>query len=308
MMSAFFIHPSSDVQTKTIGERSRIWQFCVVLPHAKIGADCNICANCFIENDVLIGDRVTVKCGVQLWDGITIEDDVFVGPNVTFTNDSFPRSGNHLKEYPKTTIQRGASIGANATILPGLTVGVGSMVGAGSVVTSNVPAGSVVTGNPARVVRYVLPDEFVAKPTNSIHVEKQSTIEGVRWIKLTSATDMRGELIVAQWNKHLHFQPKRVFFVCNVPSTRVRGEHAHKVCEQVVVAIAGSIHVVLDDAKTREEFVLEDNSKALLIPAGIWATQYKYSQDSVLAVFASHDYDEADYLRDYEAFLEYRKR
>jgi acetyltransferase-like isoleucine patch superfamily enzyme len=122
------IHPMTDVQSKNIGEGTSIWQFCVVLPGAKIGSYCNICSHCFIENNVTIGHRVTVKCGVQLWDGLQIEDDVFIGPNVTFTNDMRPRSKQYPDEFTPTIIRKGASIGANATILPGVEIGVGSMV------------------------------------------------------------------------------------------------------------------------------------------------------------------------------------
>jgi UDP-2-acetamido-3-amino-2,3-dideoxy-glucuronate N-acetyltransferase len=143
------IHPLSDVQSRQIGEGTRIWQFCVVLPNATIGADCNICSHVFIENDVVIGDRVTVKCGVQIWDGLRIADDVFIGPNVTFTNDPFPRSRKALAEYPVTTIGKGASIGANATILPGITIGPRAMVGAGAMVTRDVPENTIVKGSPA---------------------------------------------------------------------------------------------------------------------------------------------------------------
>jgi acetyltransferase-like isoleucine patch superfamily enzyme len=148
-----FIHPSSDVQTKQVGEGTRIWQYVVVLPGAVIGRDGNICSHCFIENKVIVGDRVTVKCGVQLWDGVTLEDDVFVGPNVTFTNDLQPRSRNAAAQLLPTLVKKGASIGANATILPGLTIGEGAMVGAGSVVTKDVPPRSLVVGNPAKVIR-----------------------------------------------------------------------------------------------------------------------------------------------------------
>lgn len=148
-----FIHPNSDVQTKQIGEGTRVWQYVVILPGAVIGRDGNICSHCFIENKVVVGDRVTVKCGVQLWDGVTLEDDVFVGPNVTFTNDQQPRSRNAAAELLPTLVKKGASIGANATILPGLTIGEGAMVGAGAVVTKDVPPGVTVVGNPARIVR-----------------------------------------------------------------------------------------------------------------------------------------------------------
>lgn len=149
------IHPLSDVQSQAIGENTNVWQFVVVLAKAKIGDDCNICANCFVENDVVIGNRVTVKSGVQLWDGIVVEDDVFIGPNVTFANDKYPRSKQYPDEFSKVRIKQGASIGANATILPGVSVGENAMVGAGSVVTKDVPANAVVVGNPAKIIRYL---------------------------------------------------------------------------------------------------------------------------------------------------------
>ena len=153
------IHPLSDVQSSHIGEGTRIWQFCVVLAKARIGADCNICSHVFIENDVVIGDRVTVKSGVQIWDGIRISDDAMIGPNVTFTNDPFPRSRKVLAEYPVTTVGKGASIGANATILPDIVIGAGAMVAAGAVVTRDVPENALVKGNPATVSRYLEPGE-----------------------------------------------------------------------------------------------------------------------------------------------------
>lgn len=149
------IHPSSDVQSTHIGAGSRIWQFVVVLPGAKIGTDCNICSHCLIENDVIVGDRVTVKSGVQLWDGIRIEDEVFIGPNVTFSNDRFPRSKQYPEAFLQTVVKTGASIGANATILPGITIGSQAMIGAGSVVTKDVPDHALVVGNPARIIRFL---------------------------------------------------------------------------------------------------------------------------------------------------------
>lgn len=140
------IHTLADVQSTRIGAGTNIWQFCVVLENAVIGKDCNICANCFIENDVVLGDRVTVKSGVQLWDGMRIEDDVFIGPNATFCNDRHPRSKNTQFQLEGITIKRGASIGANATLLPGITVGEGAMIGAGAIVTKDVPSGTIVIG------------------------------------------------------------------------------------------------------------------------------------------------------------------
>lgn len=150
------IHPSADVQSSAIGNGTRVWQFVVILRGAVIGADCNICSHCFIENDVVVGDRVTVKSGVQLWDGLRVGDDVFIGPNATFTNDRHPRSRVYPEEgFLGTVVHRGASIGANATILPGIEIGEGAMVGAGAVVTRSVPPRAVVVGNPARIVRYL---------------------------------------------------------------------------------------------------------------------------------------------------------
>ncbi|EGR3111599.1 N-acetyltransferase [Vibrio parahaemolyticus] len=148
-------HPLSDVSTSKIGKGTTIWQFSVVLSGAQIGEDCNLCAHTFVENDVVLGDRVTVKSGVYLWDGIVLEDDVFIGPCVAFTNDKFPRSKQYPESFSRIKIQKGASIGANSTILPGVTIGENAMVGAGSVVTKDVPARAIVVGNPAKIIRYV---------------------------------------------------------------------------------------------------------------------------------------------------------
>lgn len=146
-----FIHPLSDVQTRDIGAGTRVWQFVVILPGARIGEHCNICSHCLIESDVVVGNGVTVKSGVQLWNGIHLEDEVFVGPNVTFTNDLHPRSGNRDFVLARTVVERGASIGGGATILPGVRIGASAVIGAGAVVTRDVPAGATVVGNPARV-------------------------------------------------------------------------------------------------------------------------------------------------------------
>lgn len=147
------IHPLSDVQTDKIGDHTSVWQFCVILKNAQIGKNCNINCNVLIENDVLIGDNVTIKPGVQIWDGMVIEDNVFIGPNVTFTNDHFPKSKNKEFQLRKTLIKKGASIGANATVLDGLTIGENSLIGAGSVVTKDIPANEIWIGNPAKFYR-----------------------------------------------------------------------------------------------------------------------------------------------------------
>jgi UDP-2-acetamido-3-amino-2,3-dideoxy-glucuronate N-acetyltransferase len=150
-----FIHHLADVAPCEIGEGTRIWQFVVVLKNAKVGKNCNICAHTLIEGDVVIGNNVTVKSGVYIWDGSRVEDNVFIGPNATLTNDAMPRSKQYPDSFSGITLKRGCSIGANATLLPGITIGEGAMIGAGSVVTKNVPDHAVVIGNPAQIIRYV---------------------------------------------------------------------------------------------------------------------------------------------------------
>ena len=140
------IHPLSDVQSKSIGKNTNIWQFCVVLPGAKIGDNCNICSHCFIENNVVIGNNVTIKNGVQIWDGIEIADNAFIGPNVTFCNDKYPKSKEENRQLEKVIVEKGAVIGANATILPGIIIGAGAMIAAGTIVTKNVKPNAKLMG------------------------------------------------------------------------------------------------------------------------------------------------------------------
>jgi acetyltransferase-like isoleucine patch superfamily enzyme len=151
----YYVHEKALCESTQVGAKTRIWAFAHVLPNAVIGSECNICDGVFVENKVKIGDRVTIKCGVQIWDGVILEDDVFVGPNATFTNDPFPRSKIYPEAFSQTIVKKGASIGGNATILPGITIGENAMVGAGAVVTKDVPANAVVFGNPAKIIRSV---------------------------------------------------------------------------------------------------------------------------------------------------------
>lgn len=153
------IHKFSDVKSTKIGEGTSIWQFVVIMENAVIGKNCNICANSLIENDVVIGNNVTVKCGVYIWDGVELEDNVFIGPCVAFTNDKRPRSKAYPEEFMKTIVRKGASVGANATILPGVEIGEKAIVGAGSVVTKDVPPFAVVVGNPAKIIEWIERDE-----------------------------------------------------------------------------------------------------------------------------------------------------
>lgn len=150
MENKFFVHPNALVESDDIGIKTRIWAFAHVLKNVKIGEDCNLCDYVFVESGVKIGNRVTIKNGISLWEGLEIEDDVFLGPNAAFTNDMFPRSKRHTGGYLNTLLKQGASVGANATILCGITLGRYCLIGAGSVVTKSVPDFALVTGNPAK--------------------------------------------------------------------------------------------------------------------------------------------------------------
>jgi acetyltransferase-like isoleucine patch superfamily enzyme/dTDP-4-dehydrorhamnose 3,5-epimerase-like enzyme len=300
-----FVHPQGLCESVQVGEGTRVWAFAHVLPRAKIGTDCNICDHVFIENDVTLGDRVTVKCGVQIWDGIAIGNDVFIGPNATFTNDRFPRSLQRLAEYPKTVVEDGASIGGNCTILPGLRIGRKAMIGAGAVVTKDVPPLAIVMGNPAKITGYV--DTLVHPGATGTRTAdgsvSASSVDGVKLFNLRLVEDLRGDLSVGEFGAQIPFQPKRYFIVFNVPNGNVRGEHAHCVCEQFLVCVKGSLAVIVDNGEHREEFVLDRPSLGLYLPPMIWGIQYRYSADAVLMVFASELYDPQDYIRDYDAFL-----
>ncbi len=304
----YFQHPQALVESDQIGEKTRVWAFAHVLPGAKIGADCNICDHVFIENDVIVGDRVTIKSGVQLWDGVILEDDVFVGPNATFTNDLYPRSKQYPEVFARTLVRQGASIGANATILAGVRIGQNALVGAGAVVTRDVPPSAIVVGNPARITGYV----DAAKPQKPLNrVVSRSgalgmthaSVPGVGIYNLPEIRDLRGNLSFAEVDQYLPFTPKRFFLVYDVTSKEVRGEHAHRTLHQFLVCTSGSCSVVVDDGQRREEILLDRPNIGLHISPMVWGIQYKYTPDAVLMVLASDVYDADDYIRDYDLFL-----
>ncbi len=304
----FFVHPNALCESKHIGPNTRIWAFAHILPGARIGNECNICDSVFIENDVVIGDRVTIKNGVQLWDAIEVEDDVFIGPNATFTNDRFPRSKQYPETFARTLVKKGASIGANATILPGMTIGQQAMIGAGAVVTQSVPANAIVAGNPARIVGYVEaggPDALeltVAQPAED--EPKEIGVKGVTLHTLPYIKDIRGDLCVGEFERQVPFKPKRYFIVHNVPNEKTRGQHAHRKCEQLLVCVRGRCSVVVDDGTNRRELLLDRPSLGLYLPPMTWGIQYKFSPDAMLLVLATDYYDPEDYIRKYEDFLE----
>ena len=299
------VHPQALCETSSIGEGTRVWAWAHVFPGATVGKECNLCDHVFVENDVVLGDRVTIKSFVHIPDGVTLEDDVFVGPNATFTNDPFPRSKAYLEEPVRTHVHKKASIGAGAVILPGITVGQNAMIGAGAVVTRSVPPNAIVVGNPARIVGYVdsKKTERVAVQ-RAFHTQKcdvpTTRVRGAGFSSLPTFDDLRGSLAVADVEGSLPFKPKRFFVVYGVPSEEVRGEHAHRKCHQFLICVRGSVKLVLDDGTTREEVMLDHPSFGVHISPMVWATQYGYSKDAVLLVFASESYDAADYIRNYD--------
>ncbi|MFG6433907.1 WxcM-like domain-containing protein [Roseateles sp. LYH14W] len=302
--SAPFIHSHALVESPHIGAGSRVWAFAHILPGARIGRDANICDHVFIENQVQLGDRVTVKCGVQLWDGVQVDDDVFIGPNVTFSNDPFPRSKQRPEAPLRTWVRKRASIGANATIRPGLTIGAGAMVQDGAVVTRDVPPNAIVAGNPAQVIGYVDTGIRPAEPARRVNADDLTLqVPGAALVKLPKVIDMRGSLTVGQIDAQLPFTPERFFLVYDVPSREVRGEHAHKACHQFLVCVKGSLSVVLDDGQLRDEVLLDSPLLGLHIPPMVWGIQYRFSADAVLLVLASDPYDAADYIRSYDDYL-----
>jgi UDP-2-acetamido-3-amino-2,3-dideoxy-glucuronate N-acetyltransferase len=311
-MAEVFVHERGLCESEDVGPGTRIWAFAHVLEGARLGVDCNICDGVFIERGAIVGDRVTIKCGVQLWTGVELEDDVFVGPNATFTNDPFPRNRQWLDQYPKTIVRAGASIGANATILPGIEIGRGAMVGAGAVVTRDVPPNAVVKGNPARISGYVRAGapELEGIPGIASHGVANAPgqtplgVGAVHVQRFDEFSDLRGRLTAGESpGEAIPFAPKRWFLVYDVPSREIRGEHAHRTCHQFLMCVAGQVSVAVDDGQNRSEVLLDGPTLGIYIPPMVWGSQFRYDPGAVLLVLASDSYDAGDYIREYETFL-----
>lgn len=309
MTADVFIHPRASCETDKIGPGTQISAFAHILEGAIIGRDVRIGSHTLIEGDVTIGDRVTLQSGVQVWNGIRIEDDVFVGPNVSFTNARLPREGTESEAPIETTLECLVSIGANATILPGVTIGRNAMVGAGAVVTHSVPANAIVVGIPARISGYV--DSQKPAPAQGVGAEspmelgaQPTRVAGVTSHRLALVRDMRGNLLVHEFGRDIPFEPKRSFLVVDVPSAEIRGEHAHRECHQFLTVVRGACSMVADDGNVREEFRLDDPTLGIHVPPMVWCTQFSHTSDAILLVYASHHYNPADYIRDYRQYLE----
>ncbi|MET3108705.1 UDP-2-acetamido-3-amino-2,3-dideoxy-glucuronate N-acetyltransferase [Oxalobacteraceae bacterium GrIS 2.11] len=300
------IHSSAICESKNIGSNTKVGAFARILSNAVIGEDCAIGDGVFIENDVVIGDRVTLNLGVKILDGVVLENDTTIGPNVTFANDLRPAGKSHSKELKQTTVCSGATVHANATVLSGLVIGKFAVVGAAAVVTQSVPPYAIVVGNPAVITGYVNSHLPVMDVESKPPLDKEriisTRVRGVTLHQFNHVTDLRGSLSVGEFEKEIPFFPKRYFLVFDVPNEKTRGQHAHKKCHQFLICVKGQCSVVADDGSSRQEFVLDSPSKGIYLPPMIWGTQYKYSSDSILLVFASDYYEAEDYVRDYDEF------
>jgi UDP-2-acetamido-3-amino-2,3-dideoxy-glucuronate N-acetyltransferase len=300
-----FVHEQALCESDEVGPGTRIAAFARVLSGAQVGADCHIRDGALIEDGVVLADRVTVKSGARLSKGVRLEDDVVVGANATFTSD-LSRDRRSTDRQSKAVVRKGASIGANATILGGVEIGIGAIVGAGAVVTRSVPPNAIVSGNPADIHGYTGESWHDPSPPGAA-ISELGTVElsvpGVCLQRFAEFSDLRGSLTAGEIPEDIPFAPRRWFIVYDVPNREVRGEHAHRVCHQFLICVSGSISVAVDDGKRRDEVTLDTPTLGLRIPPLVWASQFRYDPSSVLLVLASHPYDPADYIRDYDVFL-----
>lgn len=302
-------HETAVVESEKIGDGTRVAAFARIYAGAVLGKECVVGDHATIEDGVVIGNRVIIDSGVFVCGGVTLEDEVLVGPNVTFNNVLHPRSGRLPTKYLTTLIRRGASIGSNATLLPGVIVGMNVVVGAGTVVTRNIPPNAIVVGNPGRIVGYAGGARLPAVKTPELRVSfRDLAVPGVRLHELPIIKDLRGTLSFAQYEQSLPFVPKRYFIVYDVSDYEVRGEHAHKELHQFLVCVRGSGSVVVDNGDNRDEIMLDSPGIGLHVPPMVWATQYKFSRDAVLLVLASDVYKAEDYIRDYDEYLRLKKK
>jgi acetyltransferase-like isoleucine patch superfamily enzyme len=286
-----FVDPSARVESKQLGRGSR------VLAYAQVGPDVVIAEDCVVSEHSVIVGRVHVEQGVVVGAGAIVGAG---SSSAAGEEDREPTGAVHVRRF--------ASIGPNATIVSGVVIGRRAVVEAGSVVTHSVPANAIVSGNPARIVSYVDAGEEASRRELTVLSSAgdeaiASRVRGVSVHRLTSARDLRGSLVASELSE-LPFQPRRLFAVYQVPNESVRGAHAHRTCAQFVICVAGAVSCLVDDGDTREEIRLSTPSLGLCIRPMVWGTQFRYTQDAVLLVLASHPYDPEDYIREYEEFLE----
>jgi len=301
------IHEMADVQSTEVGAGCRLWQFVVVLPGARIGADCTINPHSFVDNDVVLGNRVTIAGGVRIPEGMRVGDDVAIGANASFAPEDRTPGSESTAGSDKITIHDGASIGAGAIVLPGVDIGRRAFVAAGAVVNRTVPPNAIVEGNPSKIVGYVNTRRSQATEAATGNEDPgflATGVNGVTLHRMPRVVDMRGNLTVGEFEKSIPFSVRRYFMVFDVPSMETRGEHAHKQCHQFLICVAGRCALLADDGVNRQEFLLDQPDIGIHLPPMVWGVQYKYSPDAVLLVFASDYYDSDDYIRNYSQFLE----
>ncbi|WP_281379034.1 WxcM-like domain-containing protein [Chthonobacter rhizosphaerae] len=296
------VHPLAECRSTSLGSGTKIWQFSIIETGAIIGAECNICSHCLVHGGVVVGDRVTIKNGVELPPGTEIGDDAFIGPNASFAATN---GRGAAARDARIRVLKGASIGGGAVIAAGVTIGENAMIGAGAVVTLSVPRNAIVVGNPARIIGY---SDAPAAAAPVLAPERMpigatpSNVKGVSLHRMPLIEDIRGNLTVGEFERSVPFAARRYFMVVGVPSLETRGEHAHRECEEFLICVTGSCRVVADDGERRQEFRLDSLDQGLYLPPRVWRTHFGYSSDAILLVFASHHYDPDDYIRDYDQF------
>ena len=270
------------------------------IQHPEVSGASEIDARAVVSPRAVIGDGCRVASGAVVCAGVVLEDDVVVGPNVVFVESAGPT------DEPISRVERGVRIGANATLYAGITLAAGSLVRPGAVVTRSVPPKAIVDGNPAAIVGYLGTESSAA--ASPVFADKrgsavqQTPVRGVSVHTFPIVPDLRGNLTVGEFTREIPFVPLRYFMVFGVPSKEVRGEHAHRECHQFLICVRGSCAVVADDGTRRVEISLDAPNRGVHLPPMTWATQYKYSADALLLVFASHYYDASDYIRAYTEF------
>lgn len=257
-----------------------------------------IASSAFIGPDVQLGHEVSVGEGAVISGHCSIGDGCIIEAGAVLNG-----AGEGLVIEPGVTIMTGVVIGGS------LTIGQHARIQPGAVVLRSVPPYAIVSGNPAQITGYTLTNEplfssggTLLHPSNSSEITT-TRVKGVTLHRFAKILDLRGNLTVGEFGRSVPFEPKRYFMVFDVPNAEIRGEHAHRICKQFLICTHGSCRVVADDGKNREEFLLEDPSVGLYLPPLTWGIQYKYSPDAILLVFASHFYDSAEYIRNYDEFI-----
>lgn len=303
------VDPDALCRTDDVGVGSSIAAHAFVGADARIGPHCVIGEHATVGSESVLGEHVTIGVGARVAPGSVLGDRVEIGPNAVVGSSEV---SDRNADGP-TTLERGAIVGAGAVVSIGVRIGLAAVVLPGTVVTSNVPPKAVVRGNPAQISGYV--DTLVRVPslveTSAALFELDTTSQlplaagGCSLWRLPLFTDLRGSLVPLEFDRSLPFAPRRLFYVLDVPGEEVRGEHAHRECEQFLVAVRGELSVVIDDGSTAVEVRLDHPDMGLYMPPRVWGIQYKFSREAVLAVLASHPYDPDDYIRDYAAFLRF---